>query len=103
MKTSSFGLLIAVTATQTTAQTDPQGLAVNAIPVPTYFPTENSDDNYVNPSVIGGTVLDRDDWEQSRRYLVDIKGDDNGFHTCGATKVSDRVVLTAARELIQYE
>ena len=64
---------------------------------------ENTEDDGVNPSVIGGETLDKDTWQQSRRYLVDIKADADGFHTCGATKIADRIVLTAARELIQYE
>jgi secreted trypsin-like serine protease len=94
MKIAFFGLLIVVTATHTTAQT-----------VPTYFPTENSDGDGVDPFIIGGETLDRTVWYQSRRYLVDIKDTFEGelYHLCGATKISDRVVLTAARELIQYE
>ena len=68
---------------------------------------KNSDEDGVNPFIIGGGTLNRTVWEQSRRYLVDIKGtfegEDELVHWCGATKISDRVVLTAARELIQYE
>ena len=57
---------------------------------------ENSEDDGVNPFVIGGETLSRTIWEESRRYLVDIRF--NGGHSCGATKISDRVVLTAARK-----
>ncbi len=53
----------------------------------------------VTPFIIGGGDLDRGVWEKSRRYLVDINKDDTGFHSCGATLISSRVVLTAAREL----
>ena len=56
----------------------------------------------VGPSIIGGTQLDRDVWQQSHRYLVDIKDidpdDGSIYHTCGATLISRHVVLTAARE-----
>ncbi len=48
------------------------------------------------PRIIGGKTLDFGVWGQSRRYLVDIKFNDD--HTCGATLISRRVVLTAARE-----
>lgn len=55
----------------------------------------------VGPSVIGGTQLDRNVWQQSRRYLIDIRrlnGDGTIGHQCGATLVSRRVILSAARE-----
>jgi hypothetical protein len=58
---------------------------------------EGGDD--VTPFIIGGGPLDRGVWEKSRRYLVDINVNDEGFHSCGATLISSRVVLTAAREL----
>ncbi len=50
----------------------------------------------VFPEVIGGVTLDPRVWQDFRRYLVDIRK--NGGHTCGATLISRRVVLTAARE-----
>ena len=56
----------------------------------------------VNPSVIGGETLDRDVWEMSRRYFVSLRSRTAGgviYHSCGATLISSRVVLTAAREL----
>jgi hypothetical protein len=102
MKIAFFGLLlIAAKATQTTVAA--QGIvkvqnedkSVRAL-----VRGENTEDDGVDPFIIGGTTLDRTVWEQSRRYLVDIKF--LGDHYCGATKISDRVVLTAARELIQY-
>jgi hypothetical protein len=61
-------------------------------------------DDSVTPFVIGGTLLDFNVWEQRRRYLVDIKYYDPKekklAHACGATLISPRVVLTAAREFI---
>jgi len=56
----------------------------------------------VSPLVIGGETLDRDVWEKSRRYLVSLRSETAGgviYHSCGATLISSRVVLTAAREL----
>lgn len=41
--------------------------------------------------IIGGTVLEKDVWQESRRYLVRVPG-------CGATRISRRAVLSAARE-----
>ena len=56
----------------------------------------------VGPSVVGGTQLDRDVWQQSRRYLVSIRNISRDgsvvYHICGATLISRRVLLTAARE-----
>ena len=106
MKFTFFSLLIAAKATQMT--TTAQGIvkAQNEVSSVRALIGENTEDDDVNPSVIGGKPLDRTVWEQSRRYLVDIKNrNDDGeiIHWCGATKISDRVVLTAARELIQYE
>jgi hypothetical protein len=43
--------------------------------------------------VIGGAPLDPTVWEENRRYLVHLSGG------CGATLISRRAVLTAAREL----
>ena len=61
----------------------------------------SQEDDSVNPFIINGADLDRTVWETSRRYLVDIRAS-NAFgkdgHTCGATRISSRVVLTAARE-----
>jgi hypothetical protein len=61
----------------------------------------SQEDDSVNPFIINGADLNRTVWETSRRYLVDIRAS-NAFgkdgHTCGATKISSRVVLTAARE-----
>ena len=103
MKIAFFSLLLlAAKATQTTAA------ARGIVKVQNEYNKsvraligENTDEDGVGPSVIGGEILDRDVWELSRRYLVDIKFEED--HYCGATKISDRVVLTAARELIQYE
>ena len=58
----------------------------------------SEEDGSVTPFVIGGTTLDRTVWENSRRYLVDIKKGVQLKHYCGATRISSRVVLTAARE-----
>ena len=61
-------------------------------------------DDSVTPFVIGGTLLDFNVWNQTRRYLVDIKYYDPEekklAHACGATLISPRVVLTAAREFL---
>ena len=61
----------------------------------------SQEDDSVNPFIINGADLDRTVWETSRRYLVDIRAS-NAFgkdgHSCGATRISSRVVLTAARE-----
>jgi hypothetical protein len=66
---------------------------------------KNSDEDGVNPFIIGGDTLNRTVWEQSRRYLVDLRYLIEGVPNsgCGGTKISNRVVLTAARELIQYK
>jgi len=53
--------------------------------------------------IIGGTELDQTVWETSRRYLVALtltRDDGSPFHTCTATLISRRVVLSAARELV---
>lgn len=53
--------------------------------------------------IIGGTVLDENVWKTSRRYLAALtftQGGGKKFHTCGATLISRRVVLTAAREFL---
>ncbi len=63
----------------------------------TYNALASSAADGVNPFVIGGDTLDEDLWRESRRYLVSIRN--NGEHTCGATLISRRVVLTAARKL----
>jgi secreted trypsin-like serine protease len=55
----------------------------------------------VFPEVINGETLDFDVWDQTRRYLVDIRR--NGGHSCGATLISRRVVLTAAREFEKFK
>lgn len=55
--------------------------------------------------IIGGTELDQTVWETSRRYLVALTftlDDGAPFHTCTATLISRRVVLSAARELADY-
>mgnify|MGYP000453909870 CR=1 FL=1 len=103
MKIAFFGLLIVVTATHTTATARGIVKAQNEVSSVRALNGEITDDDGVDPSVIGGTILDRNVWKQSRRYLVDIKADADGSHTCGATKIADRIVLTAARELIQHE
>ncbi len=54
----------------------------------------------VNTSVIGGVVLDQNVWSESRRYLVSIRGALG--HGCGASLISRRAILTAARELNQH-
>jgi secreted trypsin-like serine protease len=51
----------------------------------------------LTPRIIGGEPLDQDLWDESRRYLVSIRW--SGEHVCGATLISRRVILTAAREL----
>ena len=59
------------------------------------------EDDSVNPFIVNGADLDRTVWETSRRYLVSIRrSNDVGTdgHSCGATTISSRVVLTAARE-----
>ncbi len=56
----------------------------------------SEEDDSVTPFIVGGTTLDQTVWQQSRRYLVDIRF--NGGHYCGATKISPRAVLTAARK-----
>ncbi len=52
----------------------------------------------ITPRIIGGDTLDQDVWYENRRYLVKILDPS----ICGATLVSRRVVLTAARELSQH-
>lgn len=55
--------------------------------------------------IIGGTELDKNVWEMSRRYLVALAYSDkeptptSTPRSCTATLISRRVVLTAAREL----
>lgn len=55
--------------------------------------------------IIGGSELDKNVWETSRRYLVALAFSDeeptptSTPHSCTATLISRRVVLTAAREL----
>ena len=101
MKIAFFGLLlIAAKVTQTTVAAQGIVEVQNKDKSVRALHGENTEDDGVDPFIIGGTTLDRTVWEQSRRYLVDIKFEEN--HSCGATKISDRVVLTAARELIQY-
>jgi hypothetical protein len=61
----------------------------------------SQEDDSVTPFIVNGADLDRDIWETSRRYLVDIRASKNTGrpgHSCGATMISSRVVLTAARE-----
>ncbi len=56
--------------------------------------------------VIGGAPLDPTVWDVSRRYLVDIKVLNRAGalkHNCGASLISRRVVLTAAREFKSVE
>ena len=62
----------------------------------TYNALASSSAEEFTPRIIGGAALDRKVWDESRRYLVSIRKDG---HFCGATLVSRRVVLTAAREL----
>jgi hypothetical protein len=62
----------------------------------TYNALASSSAKGFTPRIIGGAALDRKVWDESRRYLVSIRKDG---HFCGATLVSRRVVLTAAREL----
>ena len=103
MKITFFGLLIAAKATQMT--TTAQGITKvqNKVSSVRALNGEITDDDGVDPSVIGGTILDRNVWKQSRRYLVDLHYGNPSGHGCGGTKVSSQVVLTAARELIQYK
>ena len=49
------------------------------------------------PRIINGETLALNVWQDFRRYLVEIRKVNIG-HTCGATLISRRVVLTAARE-----
>jgi len=49
------------------------------------------------PRIINGDTLALNVWQDFRRYLVEIRKVNIG-HTCGATLISRRVVLTAARE-----
>jgi hypothetical protein len=100
MKIAFFSLLIAAKATQmrTTAAQE-IFRAHNKVKSVRALIGENSDDDGINPFIVGGDTLNRTIWEQSLRYLVDIRRNGDGNHTCGATKISARVVLTAAREL----
>ena len=61
----------------------------------------SEEDGSVNPFIINGANLDRTVWQQSRRYLVDIRSSNaigKDGQSCGATRISSQVVLTAARE-----
>ena len=93
MRFAFINLLVAALATTITAQEEKnEDRRVEA-------------DDSVTPFVIGGTLLDFNVWEQRRRYLVDIKyyedpNEQKLAHSCGATLISPRVVLTAAREFI---
>ncbi|KAL3816945.1 hypothetical protein ACHAXA_001773 [Cyclostephanos tholiformis] len=60
----------------------------------TYNALASSTAEGYTPRIIGGATLNRNVWDQSRRYLVSIRKDG---HFCGATLVSRRVVLSAAR------
>ena len=61
---------------------------------------ENQDPEFI----IGGTELDADVWAASRRYLVSSTRvdpyDGTLSHSCTASLISRRVVLTAAREFL---
>lgn len=64
-------------------------------------------ENQADPeSIIGGTELDENVWKTSRRYLAALVGtNSDGLllgHSCTATLISRRVVLTAGRELEKY-
>jgi len=96
MRLAFFILLIATKATQMTTAAQAIIKAQNKDTSARALRGENSEDDGVNPFVIGGETLNRTIWEESRRYLVDIRF--NRTHSCGATKISDRVVLTAARK-----
>jgi len=66
---------------------------------------ENQDDDNNPEFIIGGTELDQTVWETSRRFLVTLTttlADGSVFHSCTASLISRRVVLSAAREFVDY-
>ena len=103
MRFTIFILFIAAKATQTTTSAQRIIKLQNKDKIIRALIDGNSKDDGVNPFIIGGETLDRTVWEESRRYLVSIRSHDSGLHSCGATNISDRVVLTAARKSNQYK